>query len=327
MKSELSVHPSGVKPKASPSPQSRIFDTTRIVTTCWGRGNLAKRGFGRTTTQTHFQSHQHLMSYGLLFARARKLLGARLRKERMSIQKKYSNNKAHAALEVNASGKAEQVDKKPFLYILCPHTMQNQLLTDYLAKGTGHHAACGTQFWAFRSKNNGNKSRYLVLIDCHKFDATTIWSSIGANILDDNRNTAIALFNVDSGLSAQVEPTAIERGIRGVFYEDLSLDMLLKGVESVLAGELWYSRKAVSRYLKKTSSRSLVQPNENTPLTSREKEILRFLITGKSNTEIADELNISIHTVKTHIYNLYKKIDVPNRLQAVLWAARHLPFI
>lgn len=246
--------------------------------------------------------------------------------ERMSISQKYSDNKTHAALEVNASGEAEQVDKKPFIYICCPHTLQNQLLVDYLAKGTGHQATCGTQFWAFQSKNNGNNSRYLILFDCHKFDAQSIWSSIGTNIFDGNGNTVIALFNVDRGLSGQVEPSAIERGIRGVFYEDLSLDMLLKGVEAVLTGELWYSRKAVSRYLKRTAARSLVQPNEEAPLTPREKEILHFLIAGKSNTEIADKLNISIHTVKTHIYNLYKKIDVPNRLQAVLWAARHLPF-
>jgi DNA-binding CsgD family transcriptional regulator len=247
--------------------------------------------------------------------------------ERMSISKKYSNNKTHAALAFNASGTAEQVDKKPFIYICCPHTMQNQLLTDYLAKGTGHHAACGTHFWAFQSKHNSKNARYLILFDCHKFKTSSIWASLGANIIDGNRNTGIALFNVDSGLSAEVEPVAIERGIRGVFYEDLSLDLLLKGVGSILTGELWYSRKAVSLYLKQTASRSLVQPNENTPLTSREKEILRLLVAGKSNTEIADKLNISIHTVKTHIYNLYKKIDVPNRLQAVLWAARHLPFI
>jgi DNA-binding CsgD family transcriptional regulator len=45
---------------------------------------------------------------------------------------------------------------------------------------------------------------------------------------------------------------------------------------------------------------------------------------GAKNEEIADKLFISPNTVKTHIYNIFKKIDVPNRLQAALWAAKHL---
>ena len=43
-----------------------------------------------------------------------------------------------------------------------------------------------------------------------------------------------------------------------------------------------------------------------------------------SNQEIADALQISLHTVKTHLYNAYKKINVPNRLQGALWAATYL---
>ena len=49
-----------------------------------------------------------------------------------------------------------------------------------------------------------------------------------------------------------------------------------------------------------------------------------MISTGAKNEEIAAELYISPNTVKTHIYNIFKKIDVPNRLQAVLWAAKNL---
>jgi len=45
---------------------------------------------------------------------------------------------------------------------------------------------------------------------------------------------------------------------------------------------------------------------------------------GAKNEEIADELFISPNTVRTHIYNIFKKINVPNRLQAALWAAKNL---
>jgi len=60
------------------------------------------------------------------------------------------------------------------------------------------------------------------------------------------------------------------------------------------------------------------------PLTPREIEILSLVAIGAKNEEIAEKLFISSNTVKTHIYNIFKKIDVPNRLQAALWAAKNL---
>lgn len=59
-------------------------------------------------------------------------------------------------------------------------------------------------------------------------------------------------------------------------------------------------------------------------LTKREVQILQLTATGATNTEIAEQLNVSMHTVKTHIYNLFKKIGVANRMQAVNWAQDHL---
>ena len=59
-------------------------------------------------------------------------------------------------------------------------------------------------------------------------------------------------------------------------------------------------------------------------LTRREREILDMIAQGASNDIIADKLCISRHTVKTHLYNLFKKIGAPNRLQAALWAMKNL---
>jgi len=56
----------------------------------------------------------------------------------------------------------------------------------------------------------------------------------------------------------------------------------------------------------------------------REREVLVGIASGASDEEIAKKLNISLREVKTDINNIYKKLNTPNRLQAVLWAAAHL---
>ncbi len=58
-------------------------------------------------------------------------------------------------------------------------------------------------------------------------------------------------------------------------------------------------------------------------LTKREKQILDLIASGASNKEISQDLSIGLSTVKSHIYNLYKKIDVTNRFQAMLWQVKN----
>ncbi len=57
-------------------------------------------------------------------------------------------------------------------------------------------------------------------------------------------------------------------------------------------------------------------------MTERELEILSFLSEGKNNTQIAKEMNISIHTVKVHLHNIFSKLSAQDRTEAVIKAVR-----
>ena len=57
-------------------------------------------------------------------------------------------------------------------------------------------------------------------------------------------------------------------------------------------------------------------------LTEREREVLRFLVQGLNNTQIAEKLMVSIHTVKAHICSIFSKLDVTGRVQAAVKAIK-----
>ncbi|WP_438436501.1 biofilm master transcriptional regulator CsgD [Kluyvera georgiana] len=107
--------------------------------------------------------------------------------------------------------------------------------------------------------------------------------------------------------------------ISGIFYEHDEEHFLVKGLQKVMEGECYFSRKLAS-YLIMHSGNYRYDNSESTILTYREKEILNKLRIGASNLEIARALFISESTVKTYLYHLFKKIAVKNRTQAVSWA-------
>jgi len=126
-------------------------------------------------------------------------------------------------------------------------------------------------------------------------------------------------------VNSGIEKTAMDNGIQGIFYNNDSLELITKGIGSVLKGDLWYSRKVFKKCLlrsKSSGNSSIHRPTFG--LTFREKELLSYIASGYTSKDISDNLNISMHTVKTHIYNIYKKINATNRFQATLWATKFL---
>lgn len=162
----------------------------------------------------------------------------------------------------------------------------------------------------------------LTLLDCMDIDISQLWAGFSVGELGKNPMKFVALFNVDP--EHGIERQAVDHGIRGIFYRSDPAAMFTRGIVEILKGELWYSRKTMSDFLIQNRSTAKLSDDTVNSLTFREREILIGIASGASNKEIAGDLGISLHTVKTHIYNIYKKIKVPNRLQAALWAAQYL---
>lgn len=121
-----------------------------------------------------------------------------------------------------------------------------------------------------------------------------------------------------------IEPAAIHEGIRGFFYFGDGSATLVKGIRMLLAGEPWIARRVLLKAALHAPQDHGTHQDGRQRLTQRETEILAMICVGARNEEIAAKLYISTNTVKTHIYNIYKKIHVPNRTQAALWAAKNL---
>lgn len=111
--------------------------------------------------------------------------------------------------------------------------------------------------------------------------------------------------------------------ISAVFHTSMSEEQLVEGIESVARGECYFAPRFAS-YLINQSGQNRFINHEHSGITQRESEILNKLRMGASNVEIARLLFISENTVKTHLYNLFRKIAVKNRTQAVSWANDNL---
>ena len=210
------------------------------------------------------------------------------------------------------------------IYIIGPQRLQNKLISSFLEQKTGAKCTGGKDLSHvpnISDKDTGQSG--LILLDCIGKDLDGYLHELE---LDDEKKVLsghlLALFNVEPGLD--IEKKALRQGVRGIFYEQGPLKLLPKGVRAIFNGELWISREIMTKYVLEDSRREIKYKTGVTVLTQRETEILTMVAVGAKNDKIADKLCISPHTVKTHIYNIFKKINVPNRLQAALWAAKHL---
>jgi len=111
---------------------------------------------------------------------------------------------------------------------------------------------------------------------------------------------------------------AVRAGAIGYLLKDTEAHELRRAIKAAAAGQVQLSPQAAARLMREV--RTPEKSHES--LTEREGDVLRLLAQGKSNKEIAQQLNIGEQTVKTHVSRVLDKLGVPSRTQAALYAIR-----
>ncbi|NND76089.1 MAG: response regulator transcription factor [Ilumatobacter sp.] len=139
----------------------------------------------------------------------------------------------------------------------------------------------------------------------------------GPHVSEPMAIVVITTFDLDEYVHA-----ALKAGARGFLLKDAGPDLLAQAVHAAASGEALIAPSITARLLATFTDRSPAdqpaQPVE--PLTAREEEVLATVAQGRTNAEIADELFISLSTVKTHLASLMTKLGARNRVEIAMWA-------
>jgi NarL family two-component system response regulator LiaR len=114
---------------------------------------------------------------------------------------------------------------------------------------------------------------------------------------------------------------AVRAGAIGYLLKNTDADELLEAIRAAAAGQVRLAPEAAARLMREVRAPATSPEALSEPLTERETEVLKLIARGKANKQIARELFVAISTVKTHVNNLYRKLDVSSRTQAALYAA------
>ena len=113
---------------------------------------------------------------------------------------------------------------------------------------------------------------------------------------------------------------SLRAGASAFLLKDAPEQQLLAAVRVVADGGSLFAPSVTRRLVERFARPAAPEPPALAELTAREQEVLRLVARGRSNAEIAAELIVSEHTAKTHVASILRKLDLRNRVQAVVLA-------
>jgi len=160
----------------------------------------------------------------------------------------------------------------------------------------------------------------IILIDCNHYAFSKVFELLSKKTMRA-KHSNVVLFNMKK--NSRFESLVTLPQIKGIFYDTNQYSTLLSGLEEIIHGKLWLPRHLMQKIL--DSHRKLPTFRASSAVfTKREQQILHSICRGHTNQDIAQELALSEHTIKSHLYNLFKKHNFRNRLEACAWARDQL---
>jgi len=207
------------------------------------------------------------------------------------------------------------------IYLIGANSLLNELLAHVITEKSGAICTAAASLCSIPLRPTTAQKRLVLYdFDYGRDSLSNLISSDANNIL---QNDYLVLINLSDSLNIECE--ALRCGVRGFLYYQGGISTLLEMIDSVLNAELWMSRELMTKLLLEGGIKSIPKPKwQLTELTDREINILNRLALGLTNAQIADAYCLSPHTIKTHIYHIFKKINVTNRLMAARWATQYL---
>ncbi|HMC05366.1 MAG TPA: response regulator transcription factor [Actinomycetota bacterium] len=136
-------------------------------------------------------------------------------------------------------------------------------------------------------------------------------------IKQENPDTKVILFTVDE--SRQAISEAIQAGVSGYLLKDVTPQELVNAAKLALDNKAVIHPSLTKAFIEEVQ---LVDRRPEAPLSKREAEILQMVAYGSTTKEVAHDLGISPHTVKTHLERIFEKLGANDRAQAVAIAIR-----
>jgi DNA-binding NarL/FixJ family response regulator len=148
-----------------------------------------------------------------------------------------------------------------------------------------------------------------------------VLDGVEATRLITERNPDVAVVMLTMHADADVVARAIKAGAVGYLVKDCTTEELVRTIRQAASGETALSPDIAASMLEQMRTAS-EPPRQESVLSPREEEVLQRIAEGASTTEVAEQLYISVKTVKNHLASIYEKLDARDRTQAVLQAVR-----
>jgi DNA-binding NarL/FixJ family response regulator len=216
---------------------------------------------------------------------------------------------------------ADRNDTPIRVLVVDDHDLFRTGLASLLTEQTGIEVVAQASGGRMGVRHAGELQPDVVLMDLRMDDL----SGIDATRQIAERHPHIRVLALTVASSEADIVAVLHAGATGYLAKDTEMDSVVVAIRAAAGGTAWLSPTAaqvVLGQLREVTAEPPPDARRLDHLSSREREVLSLIATGKENSEIAGELNISPRTVKNHVSSILTKLDLPSRVQAAVYAVR-----